>query len=98
VVRFVPESPRFLISKDRHEEALEILIKYHAEGDRASPLVAVEYQQIRETIRLELESIKTPYKDVITGAVNRRRVFIAACVGLFSQWSGNGKQDTIPLG
>ncbi|KAH0836146.1 hypothetical protein AYO21_04845 [Fonsecaea monophora] len=87
---FVPESPRFLISKDRHEEALEILIKYHAEGDRSSPLVAAEFQQIRETIRLEIENTKRPWKELVTSGVNRRRVFIAACVGLFSQWSGNG--------
>lgn len=50
---FVPESPRYLISKDRHEEALAILIKYHAEGDANSPFVAAEFHQMRETIRLE---------------------------------------------
>lgn len=88
--RFVPESPRFLISRDRHEEALEILIKYHAEGDRDSPLVAAEFHQIRETIRMEMESTKTPWKQLFTSSVNRRRVLIAACVGTFSQWSGNG--------
>ncbi|KIW72334.1 hypothetical protein PV04_00534 [Phialophora macrospora] len=87
---FIPESPRFLVSKDRHEEALEILIKYHAEGDRSSAFVAAEYHQIRETIRMEIEGTKTPWKELVTSGVNRRRVFIAACVGLFSQWSGNG--------
>jgi hypothetical protein len=79
-----------LVSKDRHEEALEILIKYHAEGDRSSAFVAAEYHQIRETIRMEIEGTKTPWKELVTSGVNRRRVFIAACVGLFSQWSGNG--------
>lgn len=66
------------------------MIKYHAEGDRDSPLVAAEFHQIRETIRMELESTKTPWKQLVTSSVNRRRVLIAACVGTFSQWSGNG--------
>ena len=87
---FVPESPRFLISKDRHEEALAILIKYHAEGDASSVFVAAEYHQIRETIRREKESSRRPWAELVSTSVNRRRVFIAICVGTFSQWSGNG--------
>jgi hypothetical protein len=74
-----------LLSKDRHDEAFEILVKYHAEGDRDSPLVAAEFEQIRETIKLELESTKNSWKDLVKTGANRRRVFIAACVGpLFS--------------
>lgn len=39
---------------------------------------------------MEIEGTKKPWKELIATATNRRRVFIAACVGLFSQWSGNG--------
>jgi anti-sigma factor RsiW len=78
------------MSRDRHEEALAILIKYHAEGDASSPFVAAEYHQIRETIRLEQEASRSPWKELVTNSVNRRRVLIAACVGLFAQWAGNG--------
>lgn len=87
---FVPESPRWLVSRDRHDEALAILIKYHAEGDATSSFVAAEFHQIRETIRLEQEASKSPWKELFTNSVNRRRVLIAACVGLFAQWAGNG--------
>lgn len=87
---FVPESPRFLVSRDRHEEALAILIKYHAEGDASSPFVAAEFHQIRETIRREAAASQSPWKELLTNKVNRRRVLIAACVGLFAQWAGNG--------
>jgi hypothetical protein len=78
------------VSKDRHEEALQILIKYHAEGDLNSQFVAIEFEQIRATIKMELEATKNPWQDLVKSPANRRRVFIAACVGLFSQWSGNG--------
>jgi MFS family permease len=89
-VRFLPESPRFLIAKDRHEEALNILVKYHAEGDASSRLVQLEFQEIRETIQKEKLASKQPWKELFTTSTNIRRVLIAVGVGLFAQWSGNG--------
>ncbi len=55
---FVCESPRYLIAKDRRDEAFEILVKYHAEGDRESPIVIAEMAQMQTTIKLEMESAK----------------------------------------
>jgi Sugar (and other) transporter. len=36
---FVSNNPRWLVSKDRSNEALAILAKYHAEGNHPDPLV-----------------------------------------------------------
>lgn len=89
LVMLLPESPRYLISKDRSEEAFEILVKYHAEGDRDSLFVKAEMAQIQSTIQIELESSKLSWMDMFRTAGMRRRVFIVAFLGLFTQWSGN---------
>ncbi|KAJ5139036.1 uncharacterized protein N7515_003884 [Penicillium bovifimosum] len=88
-VMFLPESPRYLISKDRHDEAYEILTKYHAEGDRNSVIVKAELAQIESTIKLEREASKQTWADMFRTAGMRRRLFISAFLGLFTQWSGN---------
>ncbi|KAL4877629.1 MFS transporter [Aspergillus karnatakaensis] len=87
---FVPDSPRWLIAQDRHEEALKILVKYHAEGDASSPFVAAEFTQISDTIKAEKEASTQPWADLLKTKANRRRVLVAVCVGFFTQWSGNG--------
>jgi hypothetical protein len=69
---------------------LAILIEYHGEGDADSPFVAAEFHQIRETLRLEKEASSSPWREVFSSAVNIRRCAVALCVGLFSQWAGNG--------
>jgi len=78
------------VSKDRSDEAFEILVKYHAEGNRDDAFVQAEFAEIHDTIRLEVESSKRSWLELLKTRANRKRAFIAACVGLFSQWSGNG--------
>jgi len=78
-----------LISKDRHEEANAILVKYHAEGDSDSLLVKAEMAQIRSTIELEMSLAKQSWMDLIRTPGMRKRVLIAAMIGLFGQLSGN---------
>ncbi|KAH8432125.1 putative MFS sugar transporter [Aspergillus melleus] len=88
-VLFLPESPRYLISKDRREEAFDILVKYHAEGDRDSVIVRTEIAQIERTIKMELEDAKQTWWDMFKTSGMRRRLLISAFLGLFTQWSGN---------
>ncbi|KAJ7811307.1 general substrate transporter [Mycena olivaceomarginata] len=88
---FIPESPRWLISKNRPEEALGILAKYHANGNANDATVQFEYAEMKETLRLEFQYKKTSsYFDFLKTRGNRYRLLLIISLGLFPQWSGNG--------
>ncbi|KAH8588231.1 general substrate transporter [Bisporella sp. PMI_857] len=88
---FLPESPRWLVAHGKLEQARSILVRYHAGGDEASPLVDYEMKQIEENIRVESQALsESSYLDLVRTAPNRKRTLIAIIVGFFAQWVGNG--------
>ncbi|KAG8955080.1 hypothetical protein FRC04_009537 [Tulasnella sp. 424] len=90
LIWFAPESPRWLISKGKDEEAKRVLGKYHGNGDVYHPLVDYEYSEIREAISLEGELGSVSYWSLFATPGNRRRMRVIIGLGVFSQWSGNG--------
>jgi Sugar (and other) transporter len=81
---------RWLIANDRGAEAADILTKYHAGGDRSSPLVIRELAEITETIRMEQLAKSTGWGALVATPGNRKRLFIAVSLGAFAQWNGIG--------
>ena len=79
-----------MISKDRNEDALKILAKYHANGQDQNPTVQFEYREIRETLKLEQHARENSnYLDFMKTKGNRWRLAIIVSIGLISQYSGN---------
>ncbi|KAL4882153.1 general substrate transporter [Aspergillus karnatakaensis] len=88
---FCPESPRWLISKDRGEEAYASLRKYHNEGEDGEEYVNLEYAQIQASLSLEKELASSfLWGDIFRSKAMFQRFLIAGCVGFFGQVSGNG--------
>jgi MFS family permease len=88
---FGPESPRWLISKDREVEALQVLAYYHADGNEQDPLVQFEYEEIKTAIDLDrAAAASVGWMSLIETPGNRKRLIIIVALGWFSQWSGNG--------
>ncbi|RYP03308.1 hypothetical protein DL764_005234 [Monosporascus ibericus] len=89
-IGWIPESPRYLMAKDRPEEALHILAKYHGGGDRNNATVQFEYREIKETMRIEKEVSRFgSYIDFVKTKGNRWRLAILISLGVISQYSGN---------
>ncbi|KKA30546.1 hypothetical protein TD95_003631 [Thielaviopsis punctulata] len=87
---WMPESPRWLIHKNREDEALQMLATYHAEGDVNDPFIQLEFSEIRAAIDLDRQANRTGWLDLVRTRGNRRRIGTITAIGLFSQWSGNG--------
>ena len=80
---FLPESPRWLALNDKWEECEDVLALVHGKGDKTSPWVAREFQEIKEWLEIERQSKQTSYLQLLSPRyINRTHI------GLFMQiWS-----------
>lgn len=88
-VWFLDESPRWLFYKDRSEQALNILIKHHGNGE-CDAQVQAEYWEMNEALQAERQVKDQGLKLFLTTPANRKRLVILMTLAVFGQWPGNG--------
>ncbi|KAJ7935620.1 general substrate transporter [Mycena leptocephala] len=89
---FCPESPRWLYTRGKPEQARQILARFHSSnGDPNSPLVSLEIEEIEETIALNGADKKWwDFRPLFRTRSDRGRTFMVIIIGFFGQLSGNG--------
>lgn len=74
LVWIIPESPRYLMTQGKTEQAREFLVKYHGNGDANSKLVALEMQEMQEGIALDgIDKVWWDYRPLFTTHAGRWR-------------------------
>lgn len=85
----VPESPRWLVSKDKISEARKTLADHHAGGNQDDLLVLDHLGHNQAAITVEIEAEKDAgYAETFRTPGNRHRLFISITLGFFEQWVG----------
>ncbi|KAJ5407920.1 hypothetical protein N7509_001803 [Penicillium cosmopolitanum] len=86
---FLNESPRWLMEKDRHDEALATLHRLHGDGTpEKQEYIEMEFQEIRDVIDAERASTKITWTTIITKPSWRRRLILGCGVQAFGPLSG----------
>jgi len=89
---FIPESPRWLIRHNRHEEAKQVLAAAHTNGVVDDAIVLVQYREILDTIEYE-RAFATEHSSAFVQMLKtkgfRKRMLIIVTLSCVSMLSGN---------
>jgi MFS family permease len=90
ILRWIPESPRFLLSKGHEEDAVKLLLKHHANSADNDDLVAWEVEEIKAALIAESKDVELGWRILWHTKANRKRVGIVIAVSIICLWCGQG--------
>jgi MFS family permease len=86
-ILFFPESPRYLMEKDKPEEALRVLKKLHYNGSN-DDFIQSEFHEIKLTIEAEKAITAPGWSIMFTVKTWRNRLMQATLMQFFTQMTG----------
>ncbi|KXT09560.1 hypothetical protein AC579_9009 [Pseudocercospora musae] len=88
-INFLSESPRWLVEKDRHEEARLVLAKLrNTDTEDASRLIDLELQEIIDVVKADRLANQASWTKIFTKPTWRKRLLLGCGVQAFGPLSG----------
>lgn len=76
--------------KDRRDEAVAVLAKYHGDGDPNAPIVQLQIREIVEDMaEARNDNPWWDFKELVHTSAARYRLYMVIAMAFFGQWSGN---------
>ncbi|VUC21020.1 unnamed protein product [Clonostachys rosea] len=88
MVPFLPESPRWLINKDRLEDGLKVLARING-ATVDDPGVQLQYREIVDTLNYEKQEQRAAFREIVRNAPNRKRLGLALSIAPLTMLTGS---------
>jgi hypothetical protein len=88
---FLPESPRWMYVNNKQEEAKDMLIKFHGDGNPDSEWVKLQLNEYEELLEMDgADKRWWDYRALFKNRSTCYRLFCNVAISIFGQWAGNG--------